>query len=713
MGKFKDKTERLIGNSIEHSMKITASSKWYGRTARKIGLDKIIGRVAKREAKKINKRVWRYITLSIILLVISIATTLCLITISNNMITNSIIGNAYMLLFHDKEKEENKYDPGYTEYIPTVDVGTNEPGADPGTVFNGLYPSDPELRRKAEFLELANEIADRFDKMTPQMIFGIAWVENSLSLDFTKATDSIYKDLETIGETDSRFFDSSGKVLVNGVGESAKCVHDGDHKALGTFQFWCKGINGESSQSYNSKAMTGGEAKVNVVGFATKNDDSLGFKRPNPFFLPDAMFNATRVVEGHMLTGHGMKKNMHKTLVVKDPRWASLPQKIQDEIYYMYAVDRYHGDMNAKSEELHAAYVTFFIDIYQTYGSLDFMQCDKKDQRYVVAGSDWRNDNVYTGKLKNAITIGGKTFNQSLVNQMDAKYGRKYTKLLGSIHNGENTNNRAGIFYGLEALNGGTYYYNLWSKQVKEALIKEGKLDSNGNPIGATTGNVTVPDLKGGGIPGVVFPVAPINGYNLDITSQFGWRELGGEVNEHQAIDINTNGQKVNCMSALPGKVAQIGHNSSPFTNYGNVVRVTSNIVDADGNKQVINIQYNHLSSISVKEGDTVTAGQVIGKVGGTPDFKVHLDMEVELNSTPRSSGDKKLRNLINPFTIYGYDSSWDRNTRNAWLDLVNIHINCTETCKNSYYLEKNRVSNRYYTFNCKQHRNIADKYPR
>ena len=593
--------------------------------------------------------------------------------------------------------------------------------------------------------------------------------------------------------------------------------------------------------------MTGGKPVATKVEEASSVKDSLGFNRPHPMFLPDAMYNAARVVQGHMLSGHGSSSLKHQNLVKRDARWDKLPEEVKKQILFIYGVDRYHGDTNANNPDMHEAYVSLYIDIYQTYGSLDFLKSPSKDARYVIAGENW------DGILKKSRTINGRTYNKTLIQEMDEKYNRNYLE----TYQKTTGNFRIGVFYGMEALSMGTYYWEKWNKEVKDALIAEGKLDANGNPIGGNAGNggtesfasiiyaeaskhlgkeyyvfgadghtmeckgnelfdcssfarhvimkttgiwldrdsrsqrkqtkrIQYEDLKpgdlifrhdgstsddgsvghvmvyvgdgkvihasssktgiieskassykggkytygripgiesvwakystdsnanglpaGGGIPGVVFPVGKLSSSNLVISSQYGWRYLNGRDNKHLAIDISScNQSNVKILSALDGKVVQIGRNKSPFTGYGNVVRVSTVY-----NGHTYNIQYNHLASISVSVGQTVKAGQQIGIMGATGgNYAVHLDMEVELDSKPVSDGTN--RNRIHPLTIYGFNNSWDRDTRNKWLDSQNIKVQCNTTCTNNKLLEKN-TKDGFKTFNCTEHRDKSSKYPK
>jgi murein DD-endopeptidase MepM/ murein hydrolase activator NlpD len=99
---------------------------------------------------------------------------------------------------------------------------------------------------------------------------------------------------------------------------------------------------------------------------------------------------------------------------------------------------------------------------------------------------------------------------------------------------------------------------------------------------------------------------------NYSITSYFGWRThpVYGTTAFHEGIDIGApSGTPV--LSMGTGTVIKAG----VYGGYGNLVVVDLGL-DANGNR--IAAYYGHLSSISVSEGDIVTAGQVVGAVGST-----------------------------------------------------------------------------------------------
>lgn len=101
------------------------------------------------------------------------------------------------------------------------------------------------------------------------------------------------------------------------------------------------------------------------------------------------------------------------------------------------------------------------------------------------------------------------------------------------------------------------------------------------------------------------------------ITSDFGWRRIGGRSEFHTGIDISVPyGTPVS--STADGKVIYAGW----IRGYGKTVIVYHGYGFVT--------LYAHLSEIDVKYGDKVVKGQIIGKVGTTGRaFGAHLHYEV------------------------------------------------------------------------------------
>lgn len=124
------------------------------------------------------------------------------------------------------------------------------------------------------------------------------------------------------------------------------------------------------------------------------------------------------------------------------------------------------------------------------------------------------------------------------------------------------------------------------------------------------------------------------------ITSPQGSRNTGikGASTNHKGVDIGGVGYTTNVLATKAGVVITAERSSS----YGNYVVISH----GPGNRTL----YAHMSSLSVKEGDTVTQGQVIGITGSTGiSSGPHLHYEIYENDT-----------LMNPLNyLPGYIQAW------------------------------------------------------
>ncbi len=130
---------------------------------------------------------------------------------------------------------------------------------------------------------------------------------------------------------------------------------------------------------------------------------------------------------------------------------------------------------------------------------------------------------------------------------------------------------------------------------------------------------LVIPNTKSSSISSRSF-IWPLNGL---ITSQFGIRTLGGRRDYHTGIDIDAHTGAL-IKAAESGKVSFSGY----INGYGNVV-----IIDHAGAYSTV---YAHSASNLVKEGQNVTKGDVICKLGSTGNATgSHLHFEIRENGRP------------------------------------------------------------------------------
>ena len=112
--------------------------------------------------------------------------------------------------------------------------------------------------------------------------------------------------------------------------------------------------------------------------------------------------------------------------------------------------------------------------------------------------------------------------------------------------------------------------------------------------------------------------IEPVNGI---ISSRFGYRSR----DNHKGLDIAA--PKGTAIKAAAGGTVIFASNGSPYSGYGNcvVVKSTSSLI----------IIYGHCSKLYVKNGETVSQGQIIGAVGSTGySTGNHLHFEIRYNGT-------------------------------------------------------------------------------
>lgn len=124
--------------------------------------------------------------------------------------------------------------------------------------------------------------------------------------------------------------------------------------------------------------------------------------------------------------------------------------------------------------------------------------------------------------------------------------------------------------------------------------------------------------------------VNPTNLSNVVVTSEYGNRKpvktsTGYSSSDHDGIDIDTangaiNGQAADSIGS--GKVIQVGYEEKGYGNY---------VVVDHGNGYTS--LYGHLQKATVKQGDTVSAGQQVGVIGSTGSSTApHLHLRVHKN---------------------------------------------------------------------------------
>jgi len=150
-----------------------------------------------------------------------------------------------------------------------------------------------------------------------------------------------------------------------------------------------------------------------------------------------------------------------------------------------------------------------------------------------------------------------------------------------------------------------------------QSISSANQISENGRLIVGQ--KLVIPDARSSLISSHSF-IWPLNG---QITSQFGIRTLGNRRDYHTGIDIDAPAEAL-IKAAESGKVSFSGY----INGYGNVV-----IIDHGEGYFTV---YAHSTSNLVKEGQNVTKGQVICRVGSTGHATgSHLHFEIRENGRP------------------------------------------------------------------------------
>ena len=159
-----------------------------------------------------------------------------------------------------------------------------------------------------------------------------------------------------------------------------------------------------------------------------------------------------------------------------------------------------------------------------------------------------------------------------------------------------------------------------WQRQQDAQAQQQQQQINSGNQSTGGNGTVTPPANGGSGGTnpgGFIWPTTV-----HQITSGYGWRTWSRGSDFHLGIDIsgpNAYGQPV--YAAKAGTVAPIGHHWS----YGNAVTLYHGGGFAT--------RYAHMSAVYVSPGQSVSQGQMIGRIGNTGNSSgPHLHFEVRIN---------------------------------------------------------------------------------
>ena len=575
---------------------------------------KLTKSIRNRAVKDKGFRIKLYILLAVIIIAILVIGYMYMqYTIVNNTYTKMITAINMSIGLLDSEEEQELRKIRERNFGIDTEEGKQ-------TIY-GAYPVDPELRIRQEMLEICDKVGKAYG-IPAKLVLAIAMTEAFGSVTGSPKVEvvngemgSLYTHLSldnmTGYEGRSFFIDAgnSGKYKDKGGNEIKELYKIGRVDtsvtgAMGMFQFEATYITGNFQSMYVEK--DGVMTPQVGVSLMSVFDNDRGFLRPNPLFFPDQAVNAANKITSFMRSHQGHIEGIR----------SSMTNDVIQEILFIYAADAYRGDMNApgkNGKNMHDNMGKLFADVYSKYsrqepnikslGDFSKTEFNKAGIRTVVAGQ--QNGYDFSGTMPSGgVTIGGKKYSQTFLQEFSntSPHNKDYLTYFNSINNNGKNQNKFGLVHGFEGINAATYYWDHWSKLIEAAEKEQGG-------IGAGQG-------AGGDF------IWPLTGYTT-ITSEFGMRKhpILKDKRMHTGIDISAPGG-VEIKAAQSGNVIFSGWNGAN----GNTV-----IIDHENGFSTL---YAHQSSILVRKGDKVVAGQAIGKVGSTGwSTGNHLHFEIRYNN--------------------------------------------------------------------------------
>lgn len=259
---------------------------------KKFGSFKKIGLKGMDKGKNfIKKAATRKLKLYLFLGILILSVILCLWGILwYQLNTLNVVSNAGMLLLMEEEEalmEDEDNRGNWWDGIEFDRVGAGEednlfgrpdtPLNDDYTIPNGVYPSDPELKLKAQIIELVREIA-AYKNIQPEDLFAVFYAEHGATVHYSGNIPDIYSTVICAAEYSDYF--SGGDINLGMVDTTASIKY-------GPMGIPAADLATAFSVGYNAKAIgTQGTFTASVMSNTGQGD----FARPHPLYLPDAMY---------------------------------------------------------------------------------------------------------------------------------------------------------------------------------------------------------------------------------------------------------------------------------------------------------------------------------------------------------------------------------------------------------------------------------------
>lgn len=288
MGDLNNKIDEISNKTIDKTVnnaKIVTEITPVGKAINKKFQEraKKYGEKAQKRAQKSIKRSIRRAIISFIAIVLVIA----LVIYGAYSIVDRMVITGLLTAFTLVEKEEAEI--GVPERYKWGELGKDLWGKygeqdKKATLIPGLYPDDPVLKLKCQILEIAIETGGKLG-VAPEDLFVPYYVEHNCELHFENEIADAYTDLSCVSGTCdySSYFEGSDPK--NGTPDKGSGVNYGPY-----------GIAGSELDSflryyYEGEQAGGGGMANGVSGVMSATSSLTDFKRPNPLYFPDIMYN--------------------------------------------------------------------------------------------------------------------------------------------------------------------------------------------------------------------------------------------------------------------------------------------------------------------------------------------------------------------------------------------------------------------------------------
>lgn len=196
---------------------------------------------------------------------------------------------------------------------------------------------------------------------------------------------------------------------------------------------------------------------------------------------------------------------------------------------------------------------------------------------------------------------------------------------------------------------------------------------NNAKTFAGVSGEYTIAEVEELSDINFLFPVADM-GSSITLSSRFGARSVTGGSSNHKGLDVSV-AEGSTLVACADGTIKETGYDNSR----GNYILISHGTTSSGLS---IETYHYHLSEVSVKAGDTVTAGQTIGKTGNTgASTGPHLHICLVINGT-----------YYNP--VYMFDTS---NSQVVADVMNNGNISATTLILNSKYGYSGFTENIYW----------------